>query len=267
MEKPDYIPRQIWDAAVYMLDAWAEDDINFNRSISASLKRLLFDGPHQDYASNLEKTWERIVADLDNYDRSLDHEDRGQTYRVLLDTIASITKSIDAGMRVSLDEGTKKLERIASLARELSRELTELTAIRERKGIEWDGLGQSELITEWVEASDCSIDMHRYNFPKIEDLMGQLGDAAEFQPLRPPRHYEYAEVGDGGVSGLHDASALVRHFDAKVATLKKCLLPEGFKVGNTDLARLLSALLQREVSTGSVIKARNRTTDATSRGD
>lgn len=255
MEKPNYIPSQIWHAAVYMLDAWDEDDIKFARDISASLRRLLFDGPHQDYANNLEKTWKRIVADLDEHDRSLDYEDQGQTYRILLDTLAVTPKSIDPGMRPALDDGAKKLERIAGLARELSRELTELTAIREQKGIEWDGGSEFELITQWVEASGCDIvRQHWKNSPGLTDLLDQLGDAAEFQPLRPPLHYEYAEVGDGGVTGTHDVSALVRHFDARIA--EKCYFPAGFNIGNTDLARLLSALLQRPVSSQAVISAR-----------
>lgn len=255
MEKPDYVPIQIWNAAIFMLNAWAEDDIKFARDISGNLKRLLFDGPHQTYASDLVATWKRIIAALDPYDCRLEEDDRGQTYRLFLDDLATLTRAINPNMRRALDDAESRLERIAKMARSLAHEWEDLTELREHNGIEWDGGSEYEILTEWANDSHCRIERENWrDFPEISDLLDRIGHAAEFYPIRPPRFHEYAEIGDGGVSGLQDASSLVRFFDARI--VDRNFYPEGFKVGDTDMARLLSALLRRDVSRNAVISAR-----------
>lgn len=276
--KPDYIPQEIWEAASYMLDAW-DGTTPGDKSAHRNLERLLFAGPLGNSAVELGPTWERIVKAVNalNLRRLAEWHNGGpgerpdpqDPYRSLLYTLAKFTDTVDPTIRPALKEATAKLERIAELARELKDEWDAFVAVREAHGIEWTS-SQTELISDWMDAAKCRIvpkdkwsdDLYLSDVlygPDFSDLLERVAGAAEDPGLRPPSFHEYAEMGDG----KRNVKAMVRHLDATIDTLIQCrYLPEDFSIGDTDLARILSAVLARNVSHQAVAAGRIRNTDA-----
>lgn len=268
MERPEYVPHQIWEAATYLLGGWAEDGTPVGDAFKANLHRLLFDNRHQAYARDLEKPWDRIVSSIEELNRrardawadsmidseySKEPPDAAEPYRLLLDLLATLPEAMDEEMRPALDEVQQRLANIAEDARRLATEWENMTELRERKGIEWTS--ERQIISDWAAAHHCSIEgKHWRDFPDLADLIERVAAAAESVPLRPPIGYEYALVGNGGTAGTHDVSAVVRKFDSALSFS----MVRDLKISDNDLALFLSALLRREVARHTVLQARKR---------
>ncbi len=265
-ERPVHVPEQIWEAASYFMDAWDNESCQDWRE---NVQRLM-SGTFKVYSEELAPTWQKIVATIDTFNKrrlAADWEDRPdpqETYRLLLDLLAVFPDALDAEMRPALEEADRRLERIATLTRELMEEWDTFVDLRNAKGLQW-GASEHELITTWVYRANCKIgpakgfEEELSDFPRLGDLLDGLADAAEYHGIVPPWTHEYAEQGDGGVAGKGDVSALVRLFDARLVEYKRIGLPPELVITDMDLARLLSALLQRPVGRMAVLKARERT--------
>lgn len=269
--KPDYVPPEIWEAASYMLDAW-DGTSPGDESAHRNLERLLFASPLGNYAVELHPTWERIVNSINGLNRSrraewadgglAEEPDPQEAYRAFLYTLAKFTDSVDPTVRPALKEATASLERIAELARELKDEWGAFVALRETHGIEWM-FSQTEIIADWMDAAKCRVEpkdkwSDEVYGPDFPDLLERVAIAADYQGLMPPRTHEYAEMGDG----KRNVKAMVRHLDATLPVLIQCrLLPADFNLGDTDLARIMTALLVRDVSHQSIAAGRIRNTD------
>lgn len=269
MNRPAYVPPQIWEAATYLLDAWTKDDIPSVRVQEKNLRRLLFDAGGQTHARDLQPTWQRIVSSIEELNRrnhgawsdrmmESDHHieppDPGEPYRLLLALLTTLPESMDKEMRGALDEFYQRLEDIAEHARGLAKKWDEMVELRERKGIEWTS--EYEIISNWVAAHQCSIEHQNWrDFPNLADLFERIAASAENDPFHPPHGHEYALVGNGGTTGTLDVSATVRKFDSD---LKRHSPTSDLAIGDADLARLLSALLRRDIGRPTVLQARKR---------
>lgn len=259
VNRPDYVPPQVWEAAEYFLRAWdpviAKDWIRY-------LERLLHgtgrDADSKLFSAELAPFWKMLVDAIEARGRRASSEDRLEPYKVFLDMLCLTPVALDAEMKPALEEVGRRMEKIAGLATELADEWDTVVALRESKGIGW-GASEYELLTAWAGATGCKIECRGWrDFPALAPLLRGLANAMENRETVPPPYYEYSTRGDGGVAGVHDVTALVRFFDARMADLKVWSLPVDLNISDNHLAKLLSALLQRPVSRLAVLQARNR---------
>jgi len=263
MERPDYVPNEIWQAARTLLD-WQGQDIDYKKYLS----NLLFDGQGQSYASELANTWPQLVTEFRrSHQRLLESLDgRGDpdpddAYRIFLTILSELPLSLDQDLKPALADFGGLLKAVQTAADDLASAWGDLMDLRERKSIQW--ATEHELLREWLSMSDNALaDRHwRHDDPKITDLLTCISSAAKHQPATPPATHEYAAIGNGGVSGHRDISAMVRRFDS-VADIYRTILV-GVHITDAVLAKLLSALLRRDVSRLAVHEARTRNTCAT----
>ncbi|MCP5191023.1 MAG: hypothetical protein H6988_11620 [Pseudomonadales bacterium] len=255
--RPEYIPTQIWEAAAYLLREW---DPAIAKNWIRNLERLLY-GTGQDadgrlFSAALEPTWQRITLAVESNPKGYD---KLEPYRVLLHVLAVFPEDLDANMKPALQDAKHRAERISFHARALADELEAFNRLRNAKGMNL-GTSEYELLVAWTDAAECKITIqYSHRFPELHALLHRLADAMD-EPLISPAHgHQYAVQGDGGVAGKGDVSALVRLFDTVIDDIKHYSLPPDFDFTDTDLARVLSALLQRPVSRFAVNQARKRT--------
>lgn len=257
--KPINISTQLWSTSRRLRQAWLTDDDGITiencpyalRSV-ANLDRLFSDAADThspagsaahctDYAAQLEKTWPKLEESLRIGDWGLIVERLPESSSwtipspdvqlgVLLDLFATLPQSIDVGMRDALTG-----------ARQLRSELSD-TAIRLRE--------ISDSLTELCE-------LHGMDYPKVShvgDLAHEIVDTLDSWEPVPPFGQKFAEIGNGNAG---DASSLVRHFDERLSAMLGVSLPPDFAVGDTDLARIINALLRRPAITSQgILKAR-----------
>lgn len=247
--KPDWIPPDMWTAASELRVAWgAARECQY-------LDRLLQD-------CGLRLTWKKLAKQVTNVNE----------WKRLLGLLANWPLSIDLGYRQAASKANEQLQAIAPMARKLAELLFEYCETTEQHSIPkpfefWR-------IDACIERTAADLTSARMAdaapWQWYVDAMDHRGRASYFNPKKSELAYLLHTLADVAEKHAYDPgpfdraalegnasryAAMVRGFD-DILRINEDALP--FHLGDTDTARLLSALLEETVSRETVANSRRR---------
>lgn len=249
---PAWVPAPVWELAREL-----EPDGWWSAKVRAAAARLL--GP------GMAPTWRRLADEGHDWDE--------EVWRLLFDLffMSAETPAAAGNLRGALNDAGPALDRIAELADELADRIDAYSELAERNGISVPD--ELELTLEWVHRTARADPLFQQYASEQSGFPSPDGDAEEYLPrpvdlLRglsnaarehtpgtrwPHQGYVHASRKEGRLVDW------VRAFDLRFREnyLSQLRIP-GLALGDTDLARIASAVLDLDVRREVVKKARRQ---------